>query len=124
MRIHHIALIVSSLDRSLSFYQDILEFKILHKLYREERKSWKVDLVREGIGLELFTFPDAPVRPSYPEAIGLRHIALAVQDLEGFHRDLRRKGILVEEIRVDHLTGKKFFFFADPDDLPWEIYEN
>jgi glyoxylase I family protein len=29
----------------------------------------------------------------------------------------------VEEIRVDEITGKKFTFFADPDNLPLELYE-
>jgi glyoxylase I family protein len=29
----------------------------------------------------------------------------------------------VEPIRVDPITGKKFTFFKDPDDLPLEIYE-
>jgi glyoxylase I family protein len=29
----------------------------------------------------------------------------------------------VEEIRTDPLTGKRFTFFADPDGLPIELYE-
>ena len=124
MKLHHVALIVSSLDRSLDFYQGALGFKILHKEFRETRNSWKIDLVRDEIRLEMFTFPGAPARPSYPEAIGLRHLAFSVEDLEKFHRELMSKGIAVEEIRVDHLTGKKFFFFADPDNQPLEIYEN
>jgi len=36
---------------------------------------------------------------------------------------LKEKGIEVEEIRVDEITEKKFFFFSDPDDLPLEVYE-
>lgn len=124
MKLHHVALIVSSLDRSLDFYQRALGFKILQKVFREERNSWKVDLVRDDIQLEMFTFPDAPARPSYPEAMGLRHLAFSVEDLEKFHKELVGKGISVKEIRVDHLTGKKFFFFADPDNQPLEIYEN
>jgi glyoxylase I family protein len=32
-------------------------------------------------------------------------------------------GIEVEPIRIDSLTGKKFTFFKDPDNLPLEIYE-
>lgn len=124
MKLHHVALIVSSLDRSLDFYQRALGFKILQKVFREERNSWKVDLTRDEIQLEMFTFPGAPARPSYPEAMGLRHLAFSVVDLEKFHEELKKKGISVEEIRVDHLTGKKFFFFADPDNQPLEIYEN
>jgi glyoxylase I family protein len=31
--------------------------------------------------------------------------------------------VIHSEIRVDELTGKRFTFFCDPDDLPLEIYE-
>ena len=124
MKLHHVALIVSSLEKSLSFYQEALGFSVLRKEFREERNSWKVDLVRGEIQLELFTFPGAPARPSYPEALGLRHLAFSVENIEVFHQELKGKKIQVEELRVDHLTGKKFFFFADPDNQPLEIYEN
>ncbi len=33
------------------------------------------------------------------------------------------QGISVEEVRVDELTGRRFTFFADPDGLPLEFYE-
>ena len=31
--------------------------------------------------VELFSFPDPPARPSYPEAAGLRHLAFEVNNL-------------------------------------------
>ncbi|WP_180964472.1 VOC family protein, partial [Fischerella thermalis] len=37
--------------------------------------------------------------------------------------ELKAKGVEVEEIRTDEITGKKFTFFQDPDALPLEIYE-
>ena len=36
---------------------------------------------------------------------------------------IKKKNIEVEDIRVDEYTGKKFFFFSDPDGLPIEFYE-
>lgn len=122
MKIHHVAIIVSDMEKSLEFYKKALGFSVKQKTFRQERNSWKVDIVRDSIELELFTFSGAPKRPSYPEAQGLRHLAFSVEDIETFHESLKEFG--VEEIRVDHLTGKKFFFFADPDDQPLEIYEN
>jgi glyoxylase I family protein len=123
MKIHHVALIVSELERSLNFYERAFGFKVKAREFRTERQSWKVDLIKDDIQLEVFTFPGAGKRPSFPEAEGLRHLAFVVEDLETFHEELKRKNITVEEIRVDHATGKKFFFFSDPDDQPLEIYE-
>ncbi|NRB53452.1 MAG: VOC family protein, partial [Saprospiraceae bacterium] len=73
--------------------------------------------------IELFSFPNAPARPSYPEAAGLRHIAFGVNDLDASVAELQAKGVEVEPIRVDEFTDKKFTFFSDPDDLPIELYE-
>ncbi|MEO7098862.1 MAG: VOC family protein [Luteolibacter sp.] len=71
--------------------------------------------------IELFSFPDPPERPSYPEACGLRHLAFSVADLDHDVAELIRKGISIEPIRRDELTGKRFAFFADPDGLPIEL---
>jgi glyoxylase I family protein len=36
---------------------------------------------------------------------------------------LRAKDVALEPVRTDELTGKRFTFFRDSDDLPIEIYE-
>lgn len=122
MKIHHVAIIVSSIEKSLEFYEKALGFRVKEKVFRADRNSWKVDIVSGDMQLELFTFPGAPARPSYPEAQGLRHLAFSVDDIDECHERLKNFG--AEEIRVDHLTGKRFFFFSDPDNQPLEIYEN
>ena len=87
-------------------------------------RSYKLDLkVSDRDTIELFSFPTAPPRPSKPEACGMRHLAFAVDNIEENVDYLVSKGINVEPIRVDLITGKKFTFFKDPDDLPLEIYE-
>lgn len=122
--LHHVAIIASDLDISLAFYGDLLGFEIIARNHRPERNSWKVDLRHpSGIGIELFTFPDAPPRPSRPEARGLRHLAFAVADLDAAIAPLTDAGIDVEPVRVDPYTGARFTFFPDPDGLPLEFYE-
>lgn len=122
--LHHIALICSDLKKAKSFYVEILGFKIIQEIYRKDRDSHKVDLVRNGVQLELFTFPDSKIRPSRPEAQGLRHLAFASFDIEFTRESLVNKGVECEEIRVDPQTHKKFFFCSDPDQLPIEFYES
>ena len=96
--VHHIAIICSDYELSKRFYTKVLGFTVLGEYYREERQSYKLDLALKGQYLiELFSFPDPPKRTSRPEA--------------------------AEPVRVDQHTGRRFTFFADPDDLPLELYE-
>ncbi len=122
--IHHIAIICSDYERSKQFYTDILGFTIHQEVYRAARQSYKLDLCLNGQYLiELFSFPDPPPRPSGPEACGLRHLAFAVPNIEAAVNWLGSQGVMVEAIRTDEYTGRRFTFFADPDGLPLELYE-
>ncbi|WP_061810426.1 SMU1112c/YaeR family gloxylase I-like metalloprotein [Rossellomorea vietnamensis] len=123
-KIHHIAIICSDYTKSKDFYVNKLGLDIKQEIYREERDSYKLDLaLNEEYIIELFSFPEAPARPSYPEAQGLRHLALEVEDIEEAAKELNQKGIETEEIRIDPYTHKRFTFFEDPDGLPLELYE-
>lgn len=122
--IHHIAIICSDYAVSKQFYTEILGLEIIQEVYRAERDSYKLDLALNGnYVVELFSFPTPPVRTSRPEARGLRHLAFAVQNLEQAIAQLQQHGVTTEPIRVDEYTDKRFTFFADPDDLPLELYE-
>jgi glyoxylase I family protein len=121
--VHHLAIICSNYEKSRRFYSEILDLAI-SETYRADRGSYKIDLaLPDGSQIELFSFPDSPPRASYPEACGLRHLAFAVQDLDDAVAALADRGVPVENVRVDKLTGKRFTFFADPDGLPLELYE-
>jgi glyoxylase I family protein len=123
-KIHHVAIICSDYNESKKFYVDILKFSVINETYRSERDSYKLDLeVSDRDTIELFSFSSPPPRPSRPEACGLRHLAFEVDNIEESVEYLISEGIAVESIRVDEITGKKFTFFKDPDDLPLEIYE-
>lgn len=122
--IHHAAIICSDYVRSKRFYTEVLGLRIVAETYREARESWKLDLaLPDGSQIELFSFPGAPARPSWPEAQGLRHLAFVVADLDQSVADLKARGIEVEPVRIDELTGARFTFFADPDGLPLELVE-
>ncbi|CAH6797852.1 VOC domain-containing protein YaeR [Vibrio chagasii] len=122
--IHHAAIICSDYKASKRFYTEILKLEILAENYRAARQSYKLDLaLPNGAQIELFSFPDAPERPSFPEAQGLRHLAFCVEDVQQVKSYLEGQGIDVEPIRVDEFTGKSFTFFADPDGLPPELYQ-
>lgn len=122
--LHHVAIITADYARSKAFYTGVLGLEIIAETHRVERQSYKLDLALPGGSqIELFSFPNPPARPTNPEAQGLRHLCFSTHDLDGNIAELESKGVAVEPVRVDPLTGKRFTFFADPDALPIELYE-
>ncbi|KKD37127.1 MAG: VOC family protein [Limnoraphis robusta] len=124
-RIHHVAIICSDYEKSKDFYVNILGFPIIEETFRAARNSYKLDLrVGDRDQIELFSFENPPERPNRPEACGLRHLAFEVENLDESIALLQSKGVELEPIRTDEITGKRFTFFKDPDNLPLEIYEH
>ena len=122
-KVHHIAIIASDYQQSKHFYTQILGLEIIKETYRSERESYKLDLALNGqYIIELFSFPNPPLRVSRPEAAGLRHLAFETPSLEEAIAHLEKHNIACEPIRTDAITGKRFTFFSDPDELPLEFY--
>ena len=122
--VHHIAIIVSNIEKAREFYIKKLGFEAIRENYRKERDDWKLDLrVDEHTELEIFAEKNPPKRVNRPEACGLRHLAFRVGSVEETVKELDEMGIECEPIRTDTYTGKKMTFFFDPDGLPLEIHE-
>lgn len=52
--VHHIAIIVSDIEKARKFYVDKLGFEVIRENYRKERNDWKLDLrVDEHTELEI-----------------------------------------------------------------------
>lgn len=118
MKLNHIAIIVSDYPRALKFYS-ILGFQEIE--YYDRGFDILGMLEHNGIVLEVFE-KSAPARITNPEALGLRHIAFTVTDLDAHIEILRESHIPVESVRVD-VHGKRFTFIKDPDGLPIEFKE-
>ena len=123
--VHHIAIICSDYAVSREFYVTTLGLRVVSEVYRKERGSYKLNLaLPDGAEIELFSFPDPPPRPTLPEACGLRHVAFRSSDYDATLAALKGRGVVLEPTRVDPVTGSRFTFFADPDGLPIEVYED
>ena len=121
--LHHIAILCSDKTRALRFYGDALGFRLTRATPRPERRDEIVWLEGCGITLELFIAKDRPTRVSDPEAYGLRHLALRVDDVERVAARLAALGFSPERIRADSVDGKKMTFVKDADGLPVELHE-
>lgn len=117
--IHHIAIIVSDVEKAKEFYVQKLGFEVIRENYREECDDWKLDLrVDEHTELEIFVEKNPPKRVSHPEACGLRHLAFRVGSIDETVKELEALRIECEPIRFDTYTGDKMTFFHAPDGLP------
>ena len=122
--IDHIAIISSDYQKAKDFYVDKLGFKVKREVERKDRDDFIITLeAPNGIEIELFIERNPPRRVTRPEAVGLRHLAFRVQDIEKSVEKLNKKGIETEEIRIDPQNGKRMTFFMDPDGLPLELHE-
>lgn len=119
--VHHIALRVTDLERSKSFYTETLGFPV----------------VAELPGLVLFTAGEAvfgirapdersPKGDAFdPFRVGLDHVALICEDeaeLERVAGRLEEEGIWNTGTKLDDALGKRYVAFKDPDGIKWEYY--
>ena len=120
---HHVAIIVSNYEKAKEFYVEKLGLPILRDNYRPDRGDWKLDLQFGDGELEIFAIPGSPARPSHPEALGCRHLAFRVENIEEAVAALADAGIPCEPVRMDIYSEKPYTFFYDPDGLPLELHE-
>ena len=120
---HHIAVISSDYAKAKDFYVDKLGFEMYREFHRPAQNDYLWMLRKGDTVLELFIVPDAPKRVTNPEAMGLRHLAFHVEDVEAGEKWLNSLGIETEPIREDKVNGGRFLFFKDPDGLPLELHE-
>lgn len=120
---HHIAIIASEYEKAREFYMEKLGFELFREVYRPEQGDYLRMLRKGDTVLELFIKPEAPARVTQPEAMGLRHLAFWVEDIEPAVAWLNGLGIETEPVREDAVNGGRFTFFRDPDGLPLELHE-
>ena len=120
---HHIAVICSDYAKAKEFYIDKLGFVLEKEFYRPANNDYLRMLRLGETVIELFIRPDAPARVNNPEAMGLRHLAFRVDDIEPVVAWLNENGIETEPVREDPYNGGRFTFFRDPDGLPLELHE-
>ncbi len=124
LSIDHIAIVCCNRARSVKFYTKVLGFCVESEEFRIDEQSYKIDLVGHGMRIEMYTYSQTVQRPINPEILlGVRHIALSVDNLIAYVAYLRSQDIAVEQTRVDVERGRRYTFFTDPDGLPIELCE-
>jgi catechol 2,3-dioxygenase-like lactoylglutathione lyase family enzyme len=146
--IDHITLVVGDLGRSVKFYTETLGFARTGQAYLEGEwvdrligiHSVKAEVVylvppngKPRIELLSFKSPLGKIVSdnSLPNTIGLRHLAMEVEDIDRMYNRLKAAGAemlsvpvsVPSDVESGKGTGKKLFYFLDPDGILLELAE-
>jgi len=117
--LHHVALLSSDVERTVRFYQDLLEFPLTEIFENRDYRGSNHFFFDIGNGnlLAFFDFPGLDLGP-YAEVLGgLHHIAISVQP----QRWERLKDKL-DEAGVEYQTESgTSIYFRDPDGARLEL---
>ena len=130
LKLAHIALSVSNINKSAHFYRKHFGFKLARK-YPHKEIGLTIAVINKGdISLELFEFKKRHALPNYRKdlnndlkTIGAKHFSFAVSDIEGEYKRLKKSGVkLATPIRIFD-NGLRYFFIKDPNGILLELME-
>ena len=110
---------VSDIDKSISFYQDVLGMEVIEQ--KNSPRGSKLVFLKfpdMDFELELCSFPDSG-SVHVPE--DLVHLAFEVDDLEVCIEKLNAAGVPITEGPLETSNGTKFIFTEDPDKYEIEL---
>jgi catechol 2,3-dioxygenase-like lactoylglutathione lyase family enzyme len=135
--IDHVGLSVSSLDRALAFYRDVLGMQVVAEGVLDERYDAITDLtgvrckgvmLRIGtLQIELFEFANPRPKPGDRDRPvcdhGITHIAIQVTDIEQVYKRLTAAGVTFHCPPQKFSSGNKATYGRDPDGNVFELLE-
>jgi catechol 2,3-dioxygenase-like lactoylglutathione lyase family enzyme len=140
--LHHTGLTVSSLDRSVAFYRDVLGFEVLAE--QEKQGGYLAEIVgypdvhvkmahlrlpASDHRLELFEYvqPTGEAGAHEPRMVGPTHLCMLVDDLPSVHARLEDAGVefFSRPVLVDTgiNTGGYGVYLRDPDGIILELFQ-
>lgn len=130
-RLHHVGISVADLEATVGWYREKLGFETL---YRFELPDFGMKVAFLGLGdfrVEVFEIEGASPLPDHArEALtdlgvhGVKHVALAVDDLDGAMAELEDRGVefATEVMEVTDSGGERYAFFRDNNGFLIELY--
>lgn len=129
LSIHHIALSIGSIKRSLPFYT-ALGFTEERTWTSEIYSATVTILQKDHLRLELWDAQGDRGLPIYRQnqrselkALGTKYIGLSTPDIETTHEHLLKKGLRVSELRTRE-DDTRYALLHDPDGILIELIEH
>ncbi len=140
INVNHTSFTVSDLDRSISFYRNLLGLELISLTGRDPAFSEKVTgipgaslkiayLQTPGHRLELIQYlsPSGEKLDCRTNNIGSAHLAFNVDNLPALYADLKAKGVQFKseplEVPAGPNKGTMAVYFTDPDGITLEFLQ-
>lgn len=121
-RIDHVEILPSDFDRSMEFYQKILEFRLVSRMPVEAGPLKEIAYLQLGDTVIELLYIENPGPMTASMTVGYRAIALEVELMEAALTYLRDKGVAVTWGPADLGTSIRAEI-TDPDGLNIELRE-
>jgi catechol 2,3-dioxygenase-like lactoylglutathione lyase family enzyme len=120
--VHHVAILVADVERTIRFYQGLLEFPLTDLFENRDYRGSNHFFfdIGNGNGLAFFDFPGLDLGP-YAEVLGgLHHLAISVEPAR-WERLVQK----LADAGVDHevMSGSSVYF-RDPDGTRLELIKD
>ncbi len=126
MKIHHTAISVKDINRSVDWYITHFGFVETHRVKRKDKEIVLLNLDRTN--LEIFQTDNNFSAPEYEgnltkdlQHIGVRHFAILVEDLEDKLKSLRADDVEIISDTTPAFYGGQYCFVKDPDGILVEL---
>lgn len=122
-RVEHVGIMVSDMDESINFYENLLNFKLSVRVTNNQKEI--VFLSHEGLpGFELELIRDLHPSTSYSEHGLVNHLAFVVSDMDKTISSYKEKGIVFEtEEPKRGINGRKTIRFWGPNKEVLQLVE-
>ena len=120
MGVHHVDLVVSSIERSLPFYSELLGPLGFHTVSEVEGERGETIWYLSGMGTSIGLRQAQSDSPEYDRyRIGLHHLAFEASSRSEV--DERARWVRTQDVELTYSPGYYAVFFFDPDGLKLEI---
>ncbi len=116
--IDHLNRYVSDVDRFISFYIEVLGYRLLDKGYKESGKAYAI---LGGYGHELFISEKDAFACDY--CSNFRHIGYSIDNADALLENLKAKGFIAEDYQVIVKQFSRQIYIKDPDGFEIDLIQ-
>lgn len=118
--IEHTGIMVSDMEKSLSFYTEILGLELLDRF---GHTSVPVELAFLGLDEKVLVELISGYTGEITNEGKVHHLAFSVTNIEEKFEKLQEKGVPLKDKEITELPNGKYFFFYGPDEESLEFFE-